>query len=269
MKLHRPFYPLLFLLTITLLSPFAFANEKFDVLGQKELPNERGIFQHLQFKLDENIEVYAATLNSTYQARLYQQEEKNHFFAKSMSDLSRSENFLLAVNGGFYTPNFQPAGLFVYHGKVLKTFKKSRILTSCIAITSDKKLVLNANKEACLHAYHAMQTGPLMISHGNINSSLKSAEDRTTALKSFFSNNRRTILAESSDAKLVVMIASSATLYEMALLLKNYPEAFGVKNIVTAFALDGGSSTGMYIRFKNSPFYYPEMLWVKTLVFFN
>ncbi len=238
-------------------------------LEQKELPNQLGTYRHLQFLSNNSIEIYAVTLNDNYHARIYQQPEKNQWFAKSISDLTREQNVILGINGGFYSTHFEPAGLFIDQGQTLQGLKRSRLLNTCIGVDRDQKLFLGKQRGDCLHAYYAMQTGPLLIDHGNVNQNIKTLEQKSKNLGTFFAANRRTILAETSDGKFIVLITPSATLLEIAGILKNYPAAFGAKKIVIALDLDGGASTGMYIHFPDNPFYFSEIKWVKTFVFFN
>lgn len=244
-------------------------NASFNVLEQRELPRQLGIYRHIEFKLDNAIDVYAVTLNDNYRARIYQQPEKIHLFAKSISDLSHEQNFILGINGGFYTTDFEPAGLYIDQGKILHNLKRSRLLNTCIGINREQKLFLGKQRETCLHAYYAMQTGPLLINQGIVNTNLKTLQAKAKNLQEFFEPHRRTILAESNDKQLLVIITSSTTLLDLATILTKYPQAFGVNKIVTALNLDGGASTGMYIGFPDNPFYFAEIKWVKTFVLFN
>lgn len=244
-------------------------DEQFKMLEQRDLPDQMGVYRHTQFTAGD-VELYSVTLNANYKARLYHQEEKNQLFAKNLKDLSQDLDFLVGINGGYYTPSYQPAGLFIEQGKTYqKTFKGSRILTSCIGIDENNKLFIKKDRQGCLQANNAMQIGPWLINQGEINTDIKKYEDKPGYLESFFNKNRRTILAKTNDNKLLIIIAPSATLLEAATLLKDYPQAFGVKKVITAVNLDGGSSTEMFIKFKDSPFYFPGLKPVKTFVFFS
>lgn len=241
----------------------------FSVVEQRDLPQQIGIYRELKFP-NEDIELYVAILDHNYRARLYQQAEKNQLFGKSLKELHQNENFLLGINGGYYMQNYQPVGLFIAEGKTYQNLKKSRLITSCVGINNDNKLYLAKDRQDCLQGYYAMQIGPWLIDQGEINPNIKKYEDKPGYLESFFNKNRRTVLAKTNgDKKLLVIVTPSATLLEIAKLLKNYPQAFGVNKVMTAINLDGGSSTGMYIGFKDDPFYYPELKPVKTFVFFS
>lgn len=246
------------------------AEEDFVILKQKVLANNLGVYRQIRFNnLETPIEISQVTLGDAYKARLYLQEEKNQLFAKSLEEISRANNFLLGINGGYYTPSYQAVGLLIEEGKTLQNFKKSRLLTSCIGITPTNKLFLGTLGNNCRYAYYAVQAGPWLIDSGEINPNIKMLQDKPSYLESFFNRNRRTILAESIDKKIIVLITPAATLLEVATILKKYPEVFGVSKIATAVNLDGGSSTGMYVQFDSDQFYFPETRRVKTLLFFD
>jgi exopolysaccharide biosynthesis protein len=76
-------------------------------------------------------------------------------------------------------------------------------------------------------------------------------------------------LAQSSNNKILIIITSPITLLEAANILKNSPRIFGVDNIIMALNLDGGLSTGMYIRSKETQFYSAEKKQVKTFLLFE
>ncbi len=238
------------------------------LLDKKDLPNRLGSYQHILFS-SQKIELYAVTFNETYHGQLYQQKTNDQSLAQSMRDISRSEHSLVSVNGGFYTKNFHPAGLFILDGHMINKLAKDPLLTSCVQVNKKGKIELDNTLKNCSHASQAMQTGPFIIERGHISSNDQLIQKKVPYLKAYFEPHHRTILALSRDKKLLVIITSPATLSEISNILMNYPTMFGLNDIETALNLDGGASTGMYIAFKQYPFYSPEKKSVKTFLLFN
>jgi len=241
------------------------ANQNFTALEKKSLPNHLGHYQHIQVSSDETIDLYAAVLNEGYTTHLYVQPEKNQHEAKTLHELSVENSFSIGINGGFFTPNFNPAGLFIQEGKTIKRPVKNSLLRSCVGINHQKKMHLGTTIESCAADQDAIQTGPVMIEAGKIHDQIKNPPYR----KEFFAPHRRTILAQSSDQKLLVIVTSAATLTDIAEWLNQHSDILGVHTIETALDLDGGASTGMYIRFEDSPFYFQEFKRVKTMLLFQ
>ncbi len=250
----------------------ATTQDDFQVLAKQPLPNELGTFQQLVFPSDENnnpITFYVATLNKKYRAKIFQQEGNTQLFANYIGGLSNDHDFIVAINGGFYHPDFTPVGLFIENGKTLQKASRGSLLKACIAISKKQKILIEPNVKDCLDADYAMQTGPLLIHQGKINYKIPIIQENSIRLQDFFSPNKRTLLALSNDGTVIVITTSPATLLDVATILQNHSKAFGVDKIRIAVNLDGGSSTGMYIRFHDNPFYYHELKHVKTFVFFN
>lgn len=88
-------------------------------------------------------------------------------------------------------------------------------------------------------------------------------------MKDFFGPHKRTLLALTNQNELLMVTTSQLNLMDLANFLQNYPAAFGANQIKTAVNLDGGSSTGMYIRFPDEPFYFHELKHVKTFIFID
>lgn len=253
----------------------SFASElkfTFQVVAEKTLPNQLGIFKELQFvsaDLEQRvIRIYVVKLANTYHARIYQQPQTNQLFAKYIAQLGDQEKFIIAINGGYYTPEFQPAGLLISEGKRLNPWAKNALISACIKINKNGKMAIGKNKMDCINSWSALQAGPLLINNATVHSRLTFANP-STRLADFLNENDRTIVAVSSHDDFLMMVTSDVKLAELAAILKYYPDAFNVQQIQTAINLDGGSSTGMFIRFSPTLFYVHEIKPVKTFLFFN
>jgi exopolysaccharide biosynthesis protein len=232
------------------------------------IKNKLGNYRHIQL-VNKNIELDAVILSEGYHAKIYQQKAMNQSAAQSIREVAQENNASVAINGGFYTSNFQPAGLFIDNGKILEKVSGDPLLTSCVQVNKRGILFLEKKIDRCLHAMYAMQTGPLLIERGNISPNLKVLQSNLINLKPYFEPHKRTILAQSSNNKILIIITSPITLLEAANILKNSPRIFGVDNIIMALNLDGGLSTGMYIRSKETQFYSAEKKQVKTFLLFE
>ncbi|HHI9467136.1 TPA: phosphodiester glycosidase family protein [Legionella anisa] len=251
-------------------SPVLSQEKPLILIEQKDLKHHLGIYRHIQFQLPTQLIVHAVILNKSYRAHLYQQAAKKQSSAKSIQDIHQQKNTVVTVNGGFYTTHFHPAGLFIQNGHIFQTGSKESLLNTCIRINHRNQIVLEKNLSRCLRASNAMQTGPLIIEGGNISPTLKSLQQQFQILQAYFEPHRRTLLAQSKNKKLAVIITTPITLLEIAKLIQHHPQLFGLKDIETVLNLDGGPSTGMYVNFEgHTPFYFKEIKSVKTLLLFS
>ncbi len=255
----------------TLLFSAAVFAGKYDyhLITQKSLPHQLGTFQELELNTADNqtVTLYTALLTNHYHAALHQHESKNQFFADYLDDLSHQHDFVLAINGGFYREDFTPAGLFLYQGKTINPASSSSFLNACLTINNQNKISLETKLQECKKAHNAMQAGPLLIQSGQKSDRLSIMQKKSKSMEIFFNPHRRTVLALTNDNRLLIIITSPIALLDLADFLQKQADAFGVKKIKTAINLDGGSSTGMYIRFADEPFYSHELKHVKTFIF--
>lgn len=268
MKLQDAVHVIILFLFIS--SAFS-AENNFHLIEQKELPRQLGTFREIELttKETQGSIIYAVTLNQNYHSELHLNESQNQFFADYLDTLNQNHDFIIGINGGFYEPDFTPVGLFIYKGKKIKPLIHNSLLKSCVVINSNNKIQLETNLIACNQSTNAMQTGPLLIENGKINNKLEEIKNKSEYIKNFFGLHKRTALAITNDNQIILLTSSQLTLIDLAFFLQNNPDAFGTSQIMTAVNLDGGSSTGMYIRFPDEPFYFHELKHVKTFIFIN
>lgn len=252
---------------LLILANSVIAKQNNNLIEQRELPNQLGIYRHIQFRFDKNIDIYVVTFNHHYRCRIHRQTIHFQEHAETIKQLSEA-NFLVGINGGFYSEHFEPAGLFIEKQKTINQPSKDPLLNTCAYIQNEKLLLANS-LEKCLGTYSAMQTGPAMINDGKIAEDLFYLLKQLPQLKSFFEAHQRSVVGLSNDNELFIMISSPATLNDIAFILKKYPTILGIKNIKIAIDLDGGPSTGLYIHFNKNPVYFAEKKKVKTVLLFN
>ena len=252
------------------LSSMTFADQSnIRLLSKKDLPHQLGTFREIEFNLsdDQTITFDSALLNYRYQAELYQNENKIQLLADYLDELSQKNNFIIGINGGYYQANFTPAGLFMYQGKLIKPISHSPFFNACLIINDKNNVLIGTNLEACKNAHNALQAGPLLIEDYKKSSRLPLLQKKSKSMADFFDQHKRTVLAVTNDDRLLIIITSPIALIDLADFLEKHADAFGVKKIKIAMNLDGGSSTGMYIRFADEPFYSHELKHVKTFLF--
>src|SRR3990167_8352302 len=207
------------------------------------LINGIGTYYHFQARTpsQQTVSIHAVTLNSgRYQARLLTLNQMSTH--QSIQDIAAKKQAFLAINGSFFTPEFEPLGLYIYKGKQESRFIVNRLLTSLVFIDQQGKLTLHTSlirstSPKPISAHYAFQCGPTLIRRGLIsvyNNSQRAAQ--------------RTILAQARDDKLVVMVTSPVSLYDLAFIMQNNPQWFGVDKFIRVVNLDGGTSTAMSLH---------------------
>jgi pimeloyl-ACP methyl ester carboxylesterase/uncharacterized protein YigE (DUF2233 family) len=168
---------------------------------------------------------------------------------KSVAGLTKDKGAIAGINGGFFTKEFTPNGLFILKGKVLSPIKKlkSPVLAGLMLIDENGKVELESiNSYSELEKkgyYYGLQSGPFLIEPDN---------DISKAVLSngMIANQvvKHTVLALSTDNQLLVISTSSVSLKNLADCLSRYPAAFGVDRIKSALSLDGGRSSAFSVR---------------------
>lgn len=138
---------------------------------------------------------------------------------------------VIAINGGFFTPEYAPLGLIVNHGKMENPLKWVswwhifQVVKGNARIVTKPEFALTADVET------AIESGPRLIINGEIPATLKP------------SSAERSALGITSDGMVVLAATEAAPLgtQEFARLLKN-------AGCTDAINLDGGSSTQLYAK---------------------
>jgi exopolysaccharide biosynthesis protein len=252
-KFHKP--SLLLLLALSTLMPAcathsAKASSKPVIPGENEfslkklktktLANGKGEYREISIATDgplsTSFEMIAVKVNN-YQARFYTQFDQQN--AANVSTIGYEEKAFMAVNGGFFTPNFTPDGLFYEHGKQLSPYSNQPIFSAMVTINHQGQINIGPSNTAYQNNQYAIQAGPLLINQGQM---------LVAKVNQFDQFATRTILAESSDGQIIVISTSDISLYTLENILYQHPEWFGVKKIVTAVNLDGGKSSAIYLN---------------------
>lgn len=150
--------------------------------------------------------------------------------------LTLLHNALLAVNGGFYTPDQKPLGLRISSGKAISSFKKVS-WWSVFAVKNNKAYIESSRAYRPSKAISfAIQAGPRLIVNGRV-SKLKPGRDERTALGIDTSGNVLVVVTDH------LFLATT----RLAQMMRRSSRQNGL-GCVNALNLDGGSSTQVYAR---------------------
>lgn len=165
----------------------------------------------------------------------------------SLATAAQKRGALAAVNGGYFHPDRTPLGLVVRQGATIHSLERARLLSGLVAVTR-KGITLPraAAFKPTADIREALQAGPFLIENGKPVSGLNAT--RSAA---------RTVVLADAAGRFGFVVCRSATLAGMATILADGTNFPGGK-ITRALNLDGGSSTGLWVRGER-PFYLREL----------
>ncbi|MEM7699440.1 MAG: phosphodiester glycosidase family protein [Verrucomicrobiota bacterium] len=176
-----------------------------------------------------------------------------------LRDAMEKTGCLAGVNGGFYGKDYRPLGLVVENGQVISPYRNSSgggVTSGVIwSGTGGIHIVRRGDFRSGPGVIQAIQTGPMLVWQGAIVNGLSSDNPRP---RSFFLTDwkRNWMLGTST----------SATLAELAEILYSR-EAITEFATMRAINLDGGRSTGFYLRKEGGQaLYKPEISRVRNFI---
>ena len=152
--------------------------------------------------------------------------------------MSRGD-FLAAVNGGYFDPDYRPIGLLIAEGAIVAPWQKARLLTAVLSAWP-KKVQISRVAEFSLAQKPdaAVESGPMIVDLGK---SVRGLEATKLA--------RRTFAAITSGDRAALGFASDVTLADLSLILATtMPGNFKIQR---ALNLDGGSSSAFWFKRAN------------------
>ena len=155
-----------------------------------------------------------------------------------LEDVMARGNFLAAVNGGYFDPEYRPIGLLIVDGKLIAPLQKARLLSGVLSSTG-KKVQISRVSEFPFNQKPdaAVECGPMIVDLGK---SVRGLESTKTA--------RRTFAAVGGD-KAALGFCSDVTLADLSniLAIVTIPDF----KIQRALNLDGGSSSAFWFKRTN------------------
>lgn len=157
---------------------------------------------------------------------------------ESLADAMQRTGCLAGVNGGYFHPDFEPVGMLVSDGKVIRGPQRAKLLSGALVVTQHHvRLMRSTEPLPGKNALQALQSGPFLVEGGKAVAGLNDVRSA-----------RRTAVATSGKGRWALVSSSSLTLAEFGAILAQ-PDLMptGLK-VERALNLDGGSSTALWVR---------------------
>ena len=232
------FVPFLLACCLLFAVPVATHAEPWAVASSENLPAAEGLTHRVQ-TLTRNGD--SATLHfvsfdaSRHTFAVYDQESTGH---GSLADAMTANHCLAGTNGGYFQPDFEPVGLLVTGGKVVRGPSRARLLSGALVVTVNHiELRRSTQPLPGKHAHEAVQSGPFLVEGGKLVPGLNNARSA-----------RRTAVFTDGKRRWGLVSTTGLTLEELGTILADpglLPEGWTVDR---ALNLDGGSSTSLWVE---------------------
>ena len=159
--------------------------------------------------------------------------------AGSLGAAMKRVNAVAGVNGGFFSPSFEPLGLVVSQGIRTGAWQRSSLLGGMVAVRKGRLMLLWRDEFQDGPGIHELlQAGPRLVNHGTAITGLETGRSRP-----------RTFIATDNAGRWLIGIAQYTTLQHLAQILAT-PGLIPGLEIDRALNFDGGKSTGLWLRTK-------------------
>ena len=157
--------------------------------------------------------------------------------AVSLGEAMTSLQAVAGVNGGFFSPQFEPLGLVISQGKRVGSWQKSSLLGGVLAVRKGRLMIVWRDEfQDGPGITELLQTGPRLVNHGI---AIKGLETGRTRPRSF--------VATDNSGHWLIGIAETTSLQQLAQILAT-PGLVPGMEIDRALNFDGGRSTGLWLR---------------------
>ena len=243
---------------ILLLVVFSSAQAQWTQISSQSEPSPLRGLEHRYVVAEDSATGDRASLElaifSTKACRLRVIDQPNEPRVDLEEAMSRG-NFLAAVNGGYFDPDYKPIGLLVVDGAVIAPLQKARLLSGVFS-ASAKKVQISRVAEFSMAQKPdaAVECGPMVVDLGK---AVRGLESTRAA--------RRTFAAVGAGDKAALGFCSDVTLADLSNILATVlaPDF----KIQRALNLDGGSSSAFWFkRAKGSAFSIAEQKPVRDFV---
>ena len=177
---------------------------------------------------------------------------------RNLDSAMRGNGCVAGCNGGFFHRNGKPLGLVISNGRVQGASNLESSLTSGTiyvengAIRLVRSAVFAAKRPPLPR--HVLQAGPYLVEGGKKVGGLST--------KRF---SRRSFLATDGKGNWVIAYTPPTTLSQLGSVLAENGALKGFQ-ISHAINLDGGSSSGLWVRQDNNPLYFREVAKVRNFI---
>jgi hypothetical protein len=157
--------------------------------------------------------------------------------AKSLAYAMREAGALAGVNGGFFTPEFQPLGLVITDGKRVGSWMKSSLLGGVVLVKRGRLMLLwreeMGNSDGVTQL---VQAGPRLVNHGSAITGLDASKSRA-----------RTFIATDNAGRWMLGLCEYTSLAGLAEILSSVELIPGFQ-INRALNFDGGKSSALWLK---------------------
>ena len=167
--------------------------------------------------------------------------------SSTVKKMAEKKKAILAINGGFFSPEYDSLGLLINDGKEINPLKKTS-WWSVFYIKNEKAKIIHTNsfkKSAGISM--AIQAGPRLVVNGSI-----------PKLKLSLAERSAICVGKKKDVIIVVTENLLISTLELAEYMRK-SEKDGGLGCVTALNLDGGSSTQLYADIESFKLSIPGM----------
>lgn len=149
----------------------------------------------------------------------------------------RSVNAVAGVNGGFFTPGFEPMGLMVADGVATGPMQRSGLISGAVGTGARGPILLwNSEIGGAGDFGQLLQAGPRLVDQGEPVAGLSTGKKAT-----------RTFVATDGSGRWAVGMVKSPSLKELAAMLSSEGLLPGLR-VWRALNLDGGRSSSLWVR---------------------
>ena len=146
---------------------------------------------------------------------------------------------LVTINGGFFSPNYQPLGLRIQHGNIRSPLKNTS-WWGIFYIKNHQAHIINPKQyHAHINPDFAIQAGPRLVINGNLPS-----------LKGGYAERSALCIVPTGEVAVIITERAPLTATQFAQILQR-PLAQGGIGCQDALNLDGGSSSQLYVKLPN------------------
>ncbi len=233
------------------LLPAAFAQSGWKAAASETLPAPaEGVAHHLlTLERSRNAAgedgVAEATLHfvsfeaSGYTFRLFDQNPRDN---ASLAETMAENHCVAGTNGGYFSTEFDPVGLLVCDGRTVRPEQHARLLSGLLTVTDAHHISLRRTAEGASslpgkHARQAVQGGPFLVE-----------DRRPVAGLNATRAARRTAVFTDGGGRWGLVVCTPVTLEEFGAILADPALTPGPLKIARALNLDGGGSTGLWVR---------------------
>ena len=177
---------------------------------------------------------------------------------KNLGHAMQSFNCVAGCNGGFFTPEGKPLGLAIADGKSSGTKNLGSSLASGLLILDGAQFSIERSKKFFQPnpklPRQLLQSGPFLVENG------KKVGELST--KRF---SRRTFILTDGGNRWAIGYCPSTSLDQLGTVLAD-SKSFANFNVASALNLDGGSSSGLWVKTEHRPFYLHEIKPVRNFI---